>query len=104
MVSVHLFCFRDVVEAIVDSDDWVEALRHTYSDNKDGAKPSDKDPLARVNPEQSIHLSRGEVHLLRNREHGEENEPGGYALTPLRMMILKMPGDLIHSCLDHWIN
>ena len=48
MVSVHLFCLRDVVEAIVDSDDWVEALRHTHPDNKDGAK-------TRVNLEQSIY-------------------------------------------------
>jgi len=103
------------VEAIVDSDDWAEALRHAHPDNKDGAKTrvnrkqsiySYNDPQARekrIYSDQSIHSNRGEIHQLRNLERGEENEPGGYALTPLRMMILKMPGELIHSCLDHWM-
>ena len=103
------------MEAIVDSDDWVEALRHTHPDNKDGAKTqvnpeqsiySYNDPQARekrIYSDQSIRSNRGEIHQLRNLERGEENEPGGYALTPLRMMILKMPGEFIHSCFDHWM-
>jgi len=64
------------VEAIVDSDDWAEALRHAHPD-KDHAKTSDKDHQT----------ERGD-----NHGHGREHE---YILTPLRMMIQKMPGKLI---------
>lgn len=64
------------MEAIIDSDDWAEALRHAHPD-KDHAKPSDKDHQT----------ERGDSH-----EHGGEHE---YTLTPLRMMIQKMPGELV---------
>ena len=82
------FC-RDVVDAIIDSDDWVEALRHAHPD-KDHTRRSKKD---RPQRNRSV---KGAAHC--EHEQGSDHQHGGehyHTLTPLRMMIRKMPSELV---------
>lgn len=83
---------RDVLEAIPDSNEQVEALEHRHSDKHQ----------RRAKRKRSIHSVKGDVHPRRKHRRGKVPRHGGeYALTPLNMMIQTLPGEVTQHGLDH---